>query len=162
MLRSAQIDQPDSGRYRIACNEPCEVLALDGYRERGAIWNLSVAGVYSVLPPPLPPVGRKLLLTFSMVGDGMPVTCEARVQWHNPPSIFKGCGSVKAGLPPGCGLAFVKLEPADAARIVERVSACRSHRASLAGDPEPPGARGPGRRHPGAGKPPGLRRGGGP
>ena len=109
------------------------MLSFDGYRGRGAIWNLSVVGVYSVLPPPFPPVGRTVLLTFALVGDGTPITCEARVQWHNAQSIFKGCGTLKTALPPGCGLAFLTIETAEAERISTRVSAYRAHRARFEG-----------------------------
>jgi hypothetical protein len=68
------------------------------------------------------------LLTFALVGDGTPITCEARVQWHNAPSIFQGCGTMKTALPPGCGLAFLTVDAVDAARIANCVSAYRAHR----------------------------------
>jgi len=128
---SPPIDQPVSGHYRIPCSEACEVLSFDGYRGRGTIWNLSAVGVYSVLPPPFPPVGRTVLLTFALIGDGTPITCEARVQWHNARSIFKGCGTMKPALPPGCGLAFITIETVDAERIASRVFAYRTHRAQF-------------------------------
>jgi len=69
------------------------------------------------------------LLTFALVGDGTPITCEARVQWHNKQSIFQGCGTMKPTLPPGCGLAFIAVETVDVARIATCVSAYRAHRA---------------------------------
>ena len=87
------------------------------------------------MPPPFPPVGRKVLLTFALVGDGTPITCEARVQWHNTASIFKGCGALKTGLPPGCGLAFLAVDSADAERIATHISAYREHRARFEGIP---------------------------
>lgn len=123
------IDQPRSGHYRLACAAPCEVLSFDGYRGRGTIWNLSVLGVYAVLPPPLPLVGRSVLLTFLLPGALTPVTGEARVEWHNAPSIFKGCGGSKPALPPGCGLSFRVLDAKDAARIAASVSAWARKRA---------------------------------
>jgi len=101
------------------------MLSFDGYRRQGAIWNLSVVGAYAVLPPPFPPVGRTVLLSFVLAGDPIPITYEARVQWHNGPSIFKGCGTAKPTLPPGCGLSFRVLDSQDAARIAVRVSAFR-------------------------------------
>lgn len=125
-MNPRRIDQPLSGHHRISCDEPCEVLSFDGYRCQGTIWNLSVVGVYATLPPPFPPVGRTVLLTFALPGDPIPITCEARVQWHNGQSIFKGCGATKPALPPGCGLAFLVLDSGDAGRIAVRVSASRT------------------------------------
>jgi hypothetical protein len=115
---------PASGHLRAACSEPCEVLSFDGYRERGTIWDLGERGVYAALPAPLPPIGRTVLLTFVLADDGAAVTCEARVEWHNPPSALAGSGAVKASLPPGCGLAFSRIAPEDAERISARIAAC--------------------------------------
>lgn len=129
-----RIDQPDSGHYRVSCAEPCAVLSFDGYRGQGTIWNISVVGVYAVLPAPFPPVGRTLLLTFVLAGDPMAITCEARVEWHNEPSIFKGCGTTKPTLPPGCGLSFRALDAKDAARIEVRLAAWRGQGATPDGD----------------------------
>ncbi len=131
-MNPRRIDQPISGHYRISCVEPCEVLSFDGYRRQGTVWNLSVVGVYAVLPPPFPPVGRTVLLSFVLAGDPIPITCEACVQWHNGPSIFKGCGTTKPTLPPGCGLSFRVLDSQDAARIAVRVSAFRRHTRDVA------------------------------
>jgi hypothetical protein len=120
-VASARIDQPGVDQYRVTCTEPCEVVSLDGYRRHGTIWNLSGGGVYAVLRPPLPPLGRTVLLTFMLPEDSRPITCEARVQWHNPPSGLEERGSVKLTFPPGCGLSFRVLDPQDAARIAARI-----------------------------------------
>jgi hypothetical protein len=116
------IDRPVSGQYRIPCGEPCEVVSLDGYCGQGRAWDVSVSGVYLAVPAPLPLLGRKVLLTFALRGDPTPITCEARVQWHNRPSVSGG-GVRKPMLPPGCGVEFVSLEPDDAQRISEHVRA---------------------------------------
>jgi hypothetical protein len=82
-----------------------------------------VLGVYVVVDTPLPALGDTFHLSFALPGDDVWVQCQARVAWRNPPSIFKGCGASAAGLPPGCGLEFVDLAPADRERIEARVSA---------------------------------------
>ena len=110
------IDRRVSGQYRIACGERCELVSFDGYRRQGRAWDVSVAGVYLAVPAPFPHVGRKVLLTFALRGDPTPITCEARIQWHNRPSKHGG-GMAKAALPPGCGVEFVALDPDDAERI---------------------------------------------
>jgi PilZ domain len=121
-MDSSAIDR-GAGNYRISCAEPCELVSLDGYRRHGVISDLGRGGVYAVLRAPFPPVGRTVLLTFMLPGESRPVTCEARVQWHNPPSGLEGRGSVKLAFPPGCGLSFRVLDPQDAARIAARVLA---------------------------------------
>ena len=123
------VDYPRSGHTRVSCDEPCELLALDGYRRQGKIWNLSDKGVYAIVPEPFPPVGRTLLLSFVLPPDPMPVTCEARVEWHNATSPERGCGAAKASLPPGFGLSFRVLDPEDARRVLARVVAL--HRRGL-------------------------------
>ena len=120
-VASAGIHEEGLDQTRVTCVEPCEVVSLDGYRRHGNIWNLSAGGVYAVLRPPLPPPGRTVLLSFMLPEDSRPITCEARVQWHNPSSGLEGRGSVKLTLPPGCGLSFRVIDPQDAARIAARV-----------------------------------------
>src|SRR5713101_6862055 len=122
------IDRPVSGQYRIPCGEPCEVVSLDGYCGQGRAWDVSTSGVYLAVPAPLPYLGRKVLLTFTLRGDPTPITCEARVQWHNRPAAAGG-GIRKRMLPPGCGVEFVSIEAADAKRIGEHVRAAVSRAA---------------------------------
>ena len=119
-LKPRPLEQPASGYHRIACGEPCEVLYEDRKR-RALVWNLSVVGVYVVLEPPLPAMGDTLLLTFTLPGDPASIACQGRIRWHNPPSIFKGCGRTKMALPPGCGIEFTVLDSRDAERIAARV-----------------------------------------
>jgi len=122
VMKPHPLEQPASGHYRIACGEACQV-AFEGRRRQGMVWNLSVVGLYVVLEPPLPAKGATLQVTFSLPGDPAPITCQARVRWHNAPSIFKGCGMAKLTLPPGCGLEFLALDTRDAERIAARVHA---------------------------------------
>lgn len=121
-MKTHPLDQPASGHYRIACGEACEIT-LGGQRRTGMIWNLSVVGVYLVLGPPLPAPGEPMMLTFTLPGDPAPITCQGRIRWLNPPSIFKGCGQEKLALPPGVGIEFAVLDARDAERIDARVQA---------------------------------------
>jgi hypothetical protein len=123
------VDYPRSGHTRVSCDEPCELLTFDGCRRHGKIWNLSDKGVYVVVPAPFPPVGRTLLLSFVLAGDADAITCEARVEWHNGPSVIRGSGAVKPGLSPGCGLSFRSVTADDARRILARIVAL--HRRGL-------------------------------
>jgi PilZ domain-containing protein len=120
VLKPHPMEQPASGHHRIACGEACEVL-VGSERRQGMIWNLSVVGVYLVLADPLPAAGAEVTLTFTLPGDPAPLVCPGRIQWQNPPSIFHGCGKTKMALPPGCGVEFTALAPADAQRIAARV-----------------------------------------
>jgi len=121
-LKPRPLEQPASGYHRIATGEACEVV-LGEARRQGMLWNLSVVGVYLVLAPPLPARGATVILTFTLPGDPAPLTCQGRICWHNPPSIFKGCGRTKMALPPGCGVEFTVLDSRDALRIAARVRA---------------------------------------
>jgi PilZ domain-containing protein len=116
------LEQPASGHHRIACGESCSVT-FGGQRREGLIWNLSVVGVYLVMGTPLPAAGESVLLTFTLPGDPAAITCQGRIRWLNPPSIFQGCGQNKMGLPPGCGIEFTVLDTRDAERIGARVKA---------------------------------------
>jgi hypothetical protein len=112
---------PERTSYRIACSEPCELDAPNANRQ-GTVWNVSTRGAYVALESPLPSVGDTMRISFELAGESKPVSCYARVVWHNPASIFKGCGSVAARLPPGCGLQFLNLDPTDWNRIVARAT----------------------------------------
>jgi len=122
-IRAAQwtLHQPASGHRRIACNERCEIQFGERHLD-AIIWNLSVLGVY-LIGDTLPEVGAMVHLSFSLPGDAAAITCEARCLWQNPPSIFKGCGALARGLPPGCGLEFVGLPEEARARIERRIKA---------------------------------------
>jgi PilZ domain len=118
------LHQPSSGVRRIALSEPCD-LGFEASGRHGIVWNLSVLGAYVLLEAPLPALGETMRLSFSLPEDATRVECQVRVAWVNPPSFFKGCGSAAAGLPPGCGFAFIDLPPSDRERIAARVDTSR-------------------------------------
>jgi hypothetical protein len=112
-------NQPFTGFYRIACNEPCEAELPTGARE-AVVWNVSTLGLYLVLSPPVPEIGDKLRVSFRLTGDPTPITAQCRVVWQNLP-FLRGAGQKAPTLPPGCGLQFLALDAADRERIDARV-----------------------------------------
>jgi hypothetical protein len=126
------VSQPQSGKTRIAADQPCLVKG-DGVDRSGIVFNISVVGLYLLLDGPLPAVGEELQLSFALPGESAPIACAARVAWQNPPSvILRGMGSLAIGLPAGCGVAFVRMADADRERIQAYVAAGQS-RGPLAG-----------------------------
>ena len=121
MAKSPMFNQPFTGFYRIACNEPCQVECAGAARD-GVVWNVSTLGLYLVLKPPLPEIAEKLRITFRLPGDPAPITAQARVVWQNLPFV-RGTGRKAASLPPGCGLQFLAIGAADRERIDARVRA---------------------------------------
>ena len=111
---------------RLACGDPCDVF-LAGSHRPGTIWNVSVVGVYIVLPEPLPPVDSRIVLSFSLPGEATPVACEGRIRWLNEPSTFEGRGRTKPSLPPGCGVQFLELDTKDRQRIEARIRVGARH-----------------------------------
>lgn len=111
--------QPYSGFTRIACNEPCEIEDETGSHP-STLWNVSVLGAYVVVQHVLD-VGQQLVLSFRLPGDPTPIRARVRVAWANPPARHKGLGDKALDLPPGFGLEFVGLDPADLGRIEARV-----------------------------------------
>jgi PilZ domain-containing protein len=105
---------------RIACEAPCD-LFFGGSRRQGTLGNVSAFGVYVALSEPLPPVDSRVVLTFCLPGEAAPVACEGSVRWLNEPSTFRGYGSTKPSLPPGCGVEFLAMAMRDRARIAARV-----------------------------------------
>jgi len=114
--RPSALKQPRSGVARIACSAACELGNISG-----TIWNLSVLGAYIVVSEPLPEIGTEVRISFALEGDPVPIVTRARVAWHNPPSLFRGCGAVCPSQPPGCGVQFLALSPLDRERIEARV-----------------------------------------
>jgi hypothetical protein len=101
---------------RVARGAPCAVF-FQGLRQPGTVRNVSVGGVYVVLPEPLPALDSRIVLTFSLAGDRTHIACEGRIRWVNEPSVFEGCGETKPSLPSGCGVEFVGLDALDRQRI---------------------------------------------
>src|SRR5881396_491865 len=118
MTHTARLSQPRTGLFRIACVQPCSVN--DGKLIRsGAIWNMSVGGVYLVVKA-IPSVGNYLSVSFILPGEAEAVTAATVVAWRNAPSRWPGRGVAAASLPPGCGLRFVGLSTDDRRRIENR------------------------------------------
>lgn len=116
------MNQPHSGHYRLACNEPCEVDTAAGKRS-AVVWNVSVLGVYVVLAAPTPERGQPVAVSFTLPGDPAPIRARARVAWRNLPASKPTIGGKAMSLPPGIGLEFVELPAADRKRIQARVDA---------------------------------------
>jgi hypothetical protein len=126
------VSQPQSGRTRIAADQPCQVRG-EGADRSGIVFNISELGLYLLLDGPLPGVGEELQLSFALPDDSASIACAARVAWQNPPSvILRGMGSLAVGLPAGCGLEFVQVEDADRERIQAYVATGR-RRGAMAG-----------------------------
>jgi len=117
--------QPKSGYRRVACHRPCNVT-IDDQTAYGIVWNLSMLGAYLGLDGPLPSPGELVRLSFAMPGDGAVINCVARVAWQNPASTASDTGATADGLPPGCGLEFLKLRQEEEARISACVNAPRT------------------------------------
>ena len=125
-MKRPSTDEQKRGHMRLACGDPCDVF-FGGFRRKGTVWNVSVVGVYIVLPEPLPPLDSRIVMTFSLPGEQTPVSCEGRIRWQNEPSIFAGCGRTKPDLPPGCGVEFLELDTRDRERIEARVRVGARH-----------------------------------
>jgi hypothetical protein len=115
------LNQPFTGFYRIACNEACQIELGGGTRD-GVVWNVSTLGLYLVLPPPLPEIGERLSVRFRLTGDPLEIVAQCRVVWQNA-QFVRGAGQKNPAMPPGCGVQFVALQPADHDRIEARVRA---------------------------------------
>ena len=105
---------------RIECASPCE-LFFGGARRQGMLGNVSAFGVYVALTEPLPSVDSRVVLTFLLPGEPAPMACVGSVRWLNEPSTFKGYGSTKPSLPPGCGIEFLVLDTLDRERILAQL-----------------------------------------
>lgn len=115
------LSQPYSGRWRIMCQEPCDLEVLEE-NHPGTLWNVSVTGAYVALPSPSVEAGRHVRLSFCLPGELTMIQVTARVAWVNLPLDAKNaCGKRASELPPGCGLEFLDLAQTDRTRITARV-----------------------------------------
>jgi len=110
--------QPRSGFTRIPYVQSCRV-ELDGEERTGLVCNVSVLGCYLQVDP-LPEVGREMTLAFQLLDDDRPIVAGAAVTWINDRQPERA-----ESLPPGCGLRFTRLAPADLRRLSAMVSAFR-------------------------------------
>lgn len=111
--------QPRSGFTRIPFVQSCRVR-IDGREQTGLVCNVSVLGAFLHLEP-LPPVGANVGVELALHDDGPPVVADARVTW-----IREEAPDCIGGLPPGCGLRFTTLAPADVRRLNDLVTSFRA------------------------------------
>jgi len=124
------VKQPNSGNFRIAYVEPCTV-SWDAQSRAASVWNLSVVGVYLVLPD-APSVGTPVSLLFKLPAEGRELRVAGRVAWINPPASH-AMGARVLDLPPGCGVEFLDLSAQDRALI----DACVAKTRKKKGKPKP-------------------------
>ncbi len=107
--------QPYSGFNRVPIIRTC-TLESDGLATTCLICNLSILGVYLHLEE-APARGREVNLRFHLADDGPEIEAAAVVTWVNevPP---EGAG----GLPLGCGLRFVRVDPTHLRQIAALVA----------------------------------------
>jgi PilZ domain-containing protein len=121
---------------RIALCERCEFeIAGSGNPREGVVWNVSAIGLYLVVQDDIPPMDAAVQLSLWLPGDPRPLRAAAQVVWRNPPSTLKGCGAKTFRFPPGCGLRFVDITPADLARIQARVESVHTSKTDTQRDP---------------------------
>src|SRR5438270_8424168 len=77
------LSQPYSGRWRIMCQEPCD-LEDSEESHPGMLCNVSAAGAYVALPEAAVEAGRKVRLSFCLPGELTMIQVTARVAWVNP------------------------------------------------------------------------------
>lgn len=110
--------QPRSGFTRIPYVQSCHVERA-GESGSGLICNVSVLGCYLQIEP-VPEVGAEMKLSFQLLDDDRPIVARAAVTWANERLPERA-----ESLPPGCGLRFTRLEPADLRRLSAMVTAFR-------------------------------------
>lgn len=124
--------QPRSGFNRVPFVQSCTVT-WDGVETGCLVCNISLLGVYLHLEAPLER-RREVTLRFRLADEGPEVEAAAVVTWVNeaPPE-----GAT--GLPPGCGLRFLRVAPDDlrriAALVATYVAAPQEHAGAGVGQP---------------------------
>lgn len=82
--------------------------------------DLGMRGAFAELEAPLA-TGEEVEVRFLIPGNEIPVVARARVAWRHLP------GEPPVGFPPGMGLAFGEMSPADRARIRDHLAEhCRT------------------------------------
>ena len=115
------LNQPHSGFNRIPYAQRCRVARGTATAD-GVVCNISVVGLYLTMDP-IPAVGETLRISFALPGGGDPVEATGLVTWQNTEEPER-----VEMLPPGCGVRFQSLAPADHQRIERLVN---EHRAAL-------------------------------
>lgn len=108
--------QPRSGFNRVPFVQSCTV-AWDGVETNCLVCNLSILGVYLHLEAPLER-HREVTLRFRLADEGAEIEAAAVVTWVNEEPA-----DGPTGLPPGCGLRFLRVAPEDLRRIAALVAA---------------------------------------
>ncbi len=112
------LPQPFTGFTRIPYAQRCRVRRG---RERmtGVLCNISVLGAYATLDI-IPKPGELVEIAFPLPRTQQWVRTQARVIWQNLEEPRKA-----NGLPPGCGMRFESLSPADETLIAALVEECK-------------------------------------
>lgn len=104
-----------SGLLRVPFIRRCDLARPDGSSFSAFIVNINVLGAY-VARDEQPPLGEPLACRFRMPGNEREIALGAVVAWVNPRQQHP-----VHSLPPGFGLKFLELTPADRRRIEDFV-----------------------------------------
>ena len=107
--------QPHSGFNRVPFVQSC-TLSWNGLETTCLTCNLSILGVYLHLDAPLER-DQEVTLRFRLPDGGSDIEAAAVVTWGNDRPAASA-----TGLPSGCGLRFVHVEPNDLRRIAALVA----------------------------------------
>jgi uncharacterized protein (TIGR02266 family) len=77
--------------------------------------DLGLAGVFVELSDP-PPTGERVSVRFRLPGNEIPIGAACEVAWRHE------AGTPPMSLPPGAGLRFLELDPADRERVREHLA----------------------------------------
>ncbi len=108
--------QPHSGFNRVPFVQSCAVT-WDGLETTCLVCNISILGVYLHLEAPVER-HREVTLRFRLADDGPEIEAAAVVTWVNEMPAESA-----TGLPPGCGLRFLRVAPEDLRRIAALIAA---------------------------------------
>lgn len=107
--------QPHSGFNRVPFVQKC-TLTWDGLETPCLVCNISILGVYVHLEAPLAR-HREVRLRFRLADEGPEIEAAAVVTW-----VREAPADDATGLPPGCGLRFLRVAPEDLRRIAALVA----------------------------------------
>src|SRR5690606_31875271 len=126
--------RPHSGFVRVPFVQSCVVTAR-GRQERGMVCNLSMLGVY-VHVENRPEEGEEIGVAFDLPDGAGRFEASAVVTWVNDAPAENA-----AALPPGCGLRFSSVAPADLRRVAAIVAAFQHEPRPLWGVTQPSSGR---------------------
>ncbi|MEO8195839.1 MAG: PilZ domain-containing protein [Thermoanaerobaculia bacterium] len=108
--------QPRSGFNRVPFVQSCTVT-WEGLETTCLVCNISIRGVFLHLEAPLER-HRNVTLRFRLADEGPEIEAAAVVTWVN-----ENADAGATGLPKGCGMRFLRVEPDDLRRIAALVAA---------------------------------------